>query len=340
MSLHSMLHKISRATDPTRFVEPGKTAPSVWSSVTRVVEEKFERTLINEQAGHVSYERRAVASEIGRPGAEIKLSIKREVLAGKDLWFVSLQDCGKEILAREGEASEMIALYKKLYASLTPARAHAGAFRLVMGAFAGLVAIYLGLAAIGGLVDQRAEQQAQALPTYGQMPGYAMPGALPPAAIQPAAAQSGSTDTQLTDEERKIIGKRASRISLGGSGAEMLVFTDPNCPFCQRLEPELEELVAKNEGKVTIIPVAFKDGSREALAAAFCSKDPLASWKVAVAGGQVQGKVCDAGLKKVDENNKLFTELKFAATPTLITPKGLILASYANVEQLRQLIKL
>jgi thiol-disulfide isomerase/thioredoxin len=343
MSLHSILHKISRATDPTRFVEPGKAAPAVWSSIGRVVDEQFVKTTVSEEAGHVIYERRAVATDLGRPESVTELSIKREVRGGESSWAVSLKDGQKIILSRSGEASVMIALYKKLYSSMTMERPSGRAYRFVLGGVAGLVVLYIGLAAIGHLLAPSSSNdlaRAQyGAPVAMATEQFAPPELQPPVAAAPAAQQN-SSDNQLTDAERKDINKRAHRVSLGGAGDELVVFSDPNCPYCQRLEAEIEELASKKEGKVTLIPVAFKSGSREAVAAVLCSKDQAAAWKKAVNGEDIGAKACEAGLKKVDQNNKLFADLKMAATPTLITPKGLILASYANIDQLRQLMKL
>lgn len=344
MGFYSILHKISRATDPTRFVEPGKTAPAVWSSSTRVVDEQFEKRVVSEEAGHAIYERRAVATDLGRPDSVTELSLQREVRGGESAWSVCLKDGQKIVLKRAGEASVMIALYKKLHSSMTNDRGGAKLARVAAASAIAVVVVYAMLGAIGAATSTRDDvsKMSDPLVSPGAMAygGGLMPSTSPAPQQVAQGAEPNSADSQLTDAERKDISKRANRINLGGTGSEMLVFSDPHCPYCQRLEAEIEELAAKSEGKVTLIPVAYKNGSRESVAAVFCAKDPAAAWKKAVAGGEIGAKVCDAGLKKVDENNQLFADLKLAATPTLITPKGLILASYANIDQLRQLIKL
>lgn len=349
MSIHSILQKISRATNPTRFVEVGKGDPAVWSSNDRVVDERFERKVVNEESGHIVYERRAIASDIGVQDSSVKLVIQREVQAGADSWKVSMTDGEKLLISREGDAAAMISLYKKLYISMTTDGRAKKVAKIVAGGVGALVVIYLALAFIGAMSGGDARKAE-----LKQMNQMAAQGAYPPAAAywpqqqaaapqvapQPQAQQEdlNAPSSMLSDEEKNLIAKTANKISLGGSGAEIMAFTDPNCPYCRRLEPEVEGLVKKSEAKITLIPVAYKDGSREALAAVFCANDPADAWRKAIKGGDIGVKVCDAGLKKVDQNNKLFANLKLAATPSLVTPKGLIIASYADVDQLRSLL--
>lgn len=348
MSVYTILQKISRATDPTRFVESGKSGASVWSSSTRVVDEQFsfEKKAMNELGGHVVFERRAIASDFGKKESTVSLSIQREVQDGVDKWSVAMHDGDKKLVSREGDAAAMIALYKKLYASMTTDGNGKKVAKAVAGGVGALVAIYLALAAIGAMSSAGAAKTDMNQLSQGYYPqASALQQQQAVMQVQPQVqtsqgqpAEPNEPSSMLSDEEKRLIAKTANRIALGGTGAEILAFTDPHCPYCKRLEPEVEELVQKNEAKITLIPVAYKDGSREALAAVFCAKDQAVAWKKAIGGGDIGAKACDAGLKKVDENNKLFADLKLAATPSLVTPKGLIIASYANVDQLRSLL--
>lgn len=349
MSVYTILQKISRATDPTRFVESGKSGVAVWSSATRVVDEQFsfEKKAMNELGGHVVFERRAIASDFGKRDSMVSLSIQREVQDGVDKWSVAMFDGDKKLVSREGDAAAMIALYKKLYASMTTDGHGKKVAKAVAAGVGALVAIYLALAAIGAMSSAGAAKADMSQLSQGYYPQASALQQQQQAALQVQSqaqsiqgqqAEPNEPSSMLSDDEKKLIAKTANRIALGGTGAEILAFTDPHCPYCKRLEPEVEELVQKNEAKITLIPVAYKDGSREALAAVFCAKDQAAAWKKAIGGGDIGAKACDAGLKKVDENNKLFADLKLAATPSLVTPKGLIIASYANVDQLRSLL--
>ena len=112
-----------------------------------------------------------------------------------------------------------------------------------------------------------------------------------------------------------------------GSGRRHLyVFSDPDCPYCRRLEPELDRLE-----DVTIhtflYPLAqlHADAGRKA-EAIWCQGDDKARWalwdRVVGHDEAVQTRTCDNPLER---NLALGQSLGVIGTPTLVAPDGRIL---------------
>ena len=122
-----------------------------------------------------------------------------------------------------------------------------------------------------------------------------------------------------------------------GTGARTLaIFSDPDCPYCLKLETEIKSLT-----DVTIytflMPIAsLHPGARSKAVAVWCSRDRVAAWH-ALMWHDMQHD--DASLAKdcphpVDRNIALGERLGIAGTPTLIAADGRILPGAANFAQI------
>lgn len=103
------------------------------------------------------------------------------------------------------------------------------------------------------------------------------------------------------------------------------VFSDPDCPFCQRLEPMLESLAAKG-WSVTVFPVNVHESSAIKMNMIACAPE---STKTAVWRGLMEGKVnfdatCKAGADASPRSQAFFRSLGLGSTPTLISEDGRI----------------
>lgn len=359
MNMHSLLQKVFEMTNPTRFLSPkSKNAHAPFVGRNFVVTESF--WLFSKGAPVDS--RRALKQYVATPAAPSPECIVLEIGAptadaGAD-WTVRLEQGHTELVAAAGEPAKMISLYKRLYAQLIrDDQAHAQSqVGLLRGAVVllGVIALYAALAIVGGLSGASKQQSMAHLggasagltpeqiaymtaasaqqtlpPNFARAPGApSAPGAMPP------AVQTNPQGERLSDAESKALAAKSAKIAMGGAGGQVTIFTDPKCPFCQRLEESIEEVVKDGKAKPVLVPVAFKDGSRSLIASVFCAKDPAAAWKKAVRTGEPAGPVCEAGLKKVDQNNKLFDELRLSATPTMLSPKGLVAAGFATAADL------
>ncbi len=148
------------------------------------------------------------------------------------------------------------------------------------------------------------------------------------------------TMRNLTDERaRKVFALDFSKLPLDlamkkvkGNGARKLViFTDPNCGFCKRLEAELVKV-----DNVTIYRLLFPifPGSDEKARNVWCSKDRNKAWEdLMLKGIQPPPGNCDTPIAKVLE---LGHKLKVNGTPTLIFADGTVAPGYLPADQLEQ----
>ncbi len=148
------------------------------------------------------------------------------------------------------------------------------------------------------------------------------------------------TMRNLTDERaRKIFALDFGKLPLdlamkkvkGNGSRKLVIFTDPNCGFCKRLEAELQKV-----DNVTIYRLLFPifPGSDEKARNVWCSKDRNKAWEdLMLKGIQPATANCETPIAKVLE---LGRRLKVSGTPTLIFADGTVAPGYLPAEQLEQ----
>jgi thiol:disulfide interchange protein DsbC len=106
----------------------------------------------------------------------------------------------------------------------------------------------------------------------------------------------------------------------GNGKRQLYVFSDPDCPFCKRLEHELPDL---NDVTIHIFLfpiVQLHPDARTDAIAVWCSADREQSWeKQMIDGVKPAASVCD---NPIDRNLALAGKLGINATPTLIFADG------------------
>lgn len=194
-------------------------------------------------------------------------------------------------------------LLNSIYRGLTFSRMVRSAYRwtALVGGLLVALALVGGVAgggpATANVVDAQAQAQAQ------------------------ADARPSAADMELSD----LPDLSANAISYGAAnedGRTLLVFADPQCPFCKQLESELAAL--PKDVAVRVFPVAFKSGSAEIAASVYCSIDQSGAWRSAVLDGDTlssSGVECD-GARKVAQNNAAFAGMGFKSTPTIVNGYG------------------
>jgi thiol:disulfide interchange protein DsbC len=119
---------------------------------------------------------------------------------------------------------------------------------------------------------------------------------------------------------------------------KVVVFTDPDCPFCNKLHEEIKQVLAKrNDVAFYIIPYPLpmhKDAYKK-VQAILCEKS-LALLDDAFAGKALPEPVCPN--EQVEKNIALAKELGFNGTPTLVREDGTVLSGYRPAEQLSEWI--
>lgn len=151
-------------------------------------------------------------------------------------------------------------------------------------------------------------------------------------------------------EQRDLTAERvekAARVSFGelpladaiktirGKGERVLaVFSDPDCPYCRRLELELEKL-----DNVTLYTFPFPlDGlhpeARDKSIAVWCSPNRGQAWAELMKSGKAPvSRKCD---HPIERNVQLGQRLGIQGTPTLLAADGRTLSGAAPKERIEQ----
>jgi thiol:disulfide interchange protein DsbC len=123
----------------------------------------------------------------------------------------------------------------------------------------------------------------------------------------------------------------------GDGSRKLAVFSDADCPFCKKLEPELEKLT-----NVTIYTFLYPiEGLHPAAVPLsrqiWCEKDKLKAWKGYMLRGEKPTAKGDCD-RTVDEIIVLGNKLRVSGTPTLIFENGQRVPGYVPAAKLDQLL--
>jgi thiol:disulfide interchange protein DsbC len=145
-----------------------------------------------------------------------------------------------------------------------------------------------------------------------------------------AAAQREQPDAEprLTVDTSRLPLADALKATQGSGEHRLYVFSDPECPYCRHLEPELAKL--KDTTIYTFVLAYHGRGLAQALV---CSADPQAAWRTWMLQGATpsisRGVECATAL---DRNLRLARQLQVEGTPTLVYADGTRSAGYAEAD--------
>lgn len=117
-----------------------------------------------------------------------------------------------------------------------------------------------------------------------------------------------------------------------GKGERMLiVYSDPNCPYCKKLEKELVDVT-----DVTIYTLLYpilKDSMATA-SAIWCSEDRLKAWDdFMLRSVAPSGKGCETPLQKLLESGQ---QNKVTGTPTLVFADGSVVSGLIPLQEIEK----
>ena len=117
-----------------------------------------------------------------------------------------------------------------------------------------------------------------------------------------------------------------------GTGQRVLaIFSDPDCPYCQRLESDLRVLDNVTIHTFLMPLVSLHPGAHAKAVSVWCAKDPVAAWHAVMWRGEtLTSAPCE---HPVQRNVALGERLGINGTPTLIAADGRMLAGAASLEQ-------
>lgn len=142
----------------------------------------------------------------------------------------------------------------------------------------------------------------------------------------------------MTTDFGKLPLADAVKVVRGDGSRKMAVFTDPDCPFCKRLEQQslagIDNVTIYNF--LMPLPGLHPDAARKS-AMIWCSKDQNAAWR----GWFFDGKLPDNSPEcdnPVQRNMALGESLGISGTPALIFANGQIVSGAIPKEQIESLL--
>lgn len=124
-----------------------------------------------------------------------------------------------------------------------------------------------------------------------------------------------------------------------GARTKVIVFTDPECPFCKQLHLELKEVVRRDPDIAFLIklyPLQMHPNAYGTAKSIVCARS-LEFLELSFAGKPVPPATCTT--KVVDQTLALAPELGIQSTPTLVLPNGLVLPGYKSADELLKRIR-
>lgn len=148
---------------------------------------------------------------------------------------------------------------------------------------------------------------------------------------------------QRTARMNKVDVKRiplGDALLLGKATAKtrVIVFTDPECPFCKKLHAELKEVVRRDPAiafLIKLFPLKMHPNAYGISKSIVCSNS-LKFLEASFAGQPVPPASCETQV--VDQTRAIADELGITSTPTLVLPDGLVVPGYKSADALLSLI--
>lgn len=129
-------------------------------------------------------------------------------------------------------------------------------------------------------------------------------------------------------------------IVLGAATArkKVIVFTDPDCPYCRQLHTIMKQVVAKRDDiafAIIMNPLAMHKDAPKKAQAVLCSKS-LTMLDDVFSGKEAPEPTCSADA--VERSKALAKSLDFSGTPTLVRDDGVVLSGYLPEDKLLEWI--
>jgi thiol:disulfide interchange protein DsbC len=143
----------------------------------------------------------------------------------------------------------------------------------------------------------------------------------------------------ITVDTKKI--PLANALIVGNKKAKnkVIVFTDPDCPFCGKLHEELKKVVEKRKDiafYLKLYPLTQLHPQAYDKSKTILCKKSLALLEDVYKGKEIPAPDCDS--KEVDENIKLATELGIKGTPAMVLPNGNVRPGYIDADSIINIV--
>lgn len=125
----------------------------------------------------------------------------------------------------------------------------------------------------------------------------------------------------------------------GDGSRKLVVFSDPDCPYCKQLEKELAFL-----DNVTVYTMLYPieelhPGARKKSAAVWCASDRAKAWDDLMLYAKEPAAATDECETPLDEIQKVAQRLSITGTPGLVFANGKLVPGTLKTEQIEELLK-
>jgi thiol:disulfide interchange protein DsbC len=137
--------------------------------------------------------------------------------------------------------------------------------------------------------------------------------------------------SQIPLKDALVIGDRNAK-------QRVIIFTDPECPFCGKLHDEIKKVVKERKDIVFYIkmfPLKMHPNAYEKAKAIVCEKS-LKLLDDAFAKKPLPSAKCQTSV--IDDNIKLAERLGITGTPALIMPDGRVVSGFHEADSIKNLI--
>jgi len=147
--------------------------------------------------------------------------------------------------------------------------------------------------------------------------------------------QERQNELSVVDFDRLPLDK--AFVSVRGDGSRKIaIFTDPDCPYCKRLERELAKV-----SNVTVyvfllpLPQLHPDAPRKARAV-WCAENPAKAWDALMLDGKEPAEPAADCKDPIADVASLAGEIGIRGTPGLVFPSGRLVPGAIKAEQIEE----
>lgn len=155
-------------------------------------------------------------------------------------------------------------------------------------------------------------------------------------------AKKNLTQDRYADINRVNVAKipLQDALLLGSKDAKhkLIVFTDPDCPFCAKLHTEMKKVVAERKDiafQIKLFPLPMHKEAFAKSKAIVCEKS-LALLESAFEKKPVPKAACKTSA--IDKNIELAKKLGITGTPALIMPNGKVISGYKDAAAIKEMV--
>jgi len=118
----------------------------------------------------------------------------------------------------------------------------------------------------------------------------------------------------------------------------VVVFDDPECPYCKKIHPEMKKVVEQRKDVaffVKMLPLKIHPDARRKAKSIICSKSAQ-MLQDSLDDKPVPDPTCDTD--QVEKNEALAKQIGVGSTPTLVLPDGRVMPGYKTADKIIALL--